>query len=106
ACPGLAGGQPTPPEGTAPPNEIGQGTAPDKPNEPPALIEGFRNARFGMSEEQVRQAVRKDFPAAPAKLSSAVHPSETTMVLSIGAAYLLANTGAARISYIFGYRSK
>jgi hypothetical protein len=79
--------------------------APGKPSEPPALIDGFRNARFGMSEEQVRQAVRKDFPAAAAKLRSAVHPTEKTTVLSIGATDLLPNTGTARISYIFGYRS-
>jgi hypothetical protein len=59
-----------------------------------------------MSEEQVRQAARKDFPAAAAKLTSAVHPSEKTTVLSIGVADLLPDTGTARISYIFGYRSK
>src|SRR4029077_19743426 len=76
------------------------------PGEPPALIEGFRNARFGMSEEQVRQAIRKDFPAAAAKLTSTVHPAEKTTVLSIGVADLLPDTGTARISYIFGYRSK
>jgi len=91
------------------PAEIRPGTAqeaPRLPGEPPATIEGFRNARFGMSEEQVRQAVRKDFPAAAAKLTSAVHPAEKTIVLSIGVADLLPNTGTARISYIFGYRSK
>jgi hypothetical protein len=106
ACPGVAWGQAAPPEAKALRSEIGQPTAPDQSSEPPAMIDGFRNARFGMSEEQVRQAVRKDFPAAPAKLSSAVHPSEKTTVLSIGAADLLPNTSAARISYIFGYRSK
>jgi hypothetical protein len=105
-CPGLACGQVAPPEAKAPPSEIRQGAAADQPSEPPALIDGFRNARFGMSEEQVRQAIRKDFPAAVAKLASAVHPSEKTTVLSIGAADLLPNTGNARISYIFGYRSK
>jgi hypothetical protein len=50
--------------------------------------------------------VRKDFPATASKLASAVHPSEKTTVLSIGVADLLPNTGNARISYIFGYRSK
>jgi hypothetical protein len=103
---GLAWGQSAPSEKQTSPDEIGQGAAPDKPSEPPALIDGFRNARFGMSEEQVRQAVRKDFPAAATKLSNAVHPSEKTTVLSIDAADLLPNTGTARISYIFGYRSK
>ncbi|MBV8119597.1 MAG: hypothetical protein JO081_06640 [Alphaproteobacteria bacterium] len=59
-----------------------------------------------MSEEQVRQAIRKDFPAAAGKISSAVHPSEKTTVLSVTASDLLPNSGNARISYIFGYRSK
>ena len=72
---------------------------------PPAQIEGFRQARFGMSEEQVRQAIRKDFPAA-GKLTSAVHPSEKTTVLSLSVADLLPHTGNAHISYILGYRSK
>jgi len=106
---GLAWGQAAPSEENAPPAEIRPGTAqeaPSLPGEPPATIEGFRSARFGMSEEQVRQAVRKDFPAAAAKLTSAVHPAEKTIVLSIGVADLLPNTGTARISYIFGYRSK
>jgi hypothetical protein len=105
---GAAWGQTRPAQETAPPSEIRQGASRDQPGppgEPPALIEGFRNARFGMSEEQVRQAVHKDFPAA-AKLTSAAHPSEKTTVLSIGVVDLLPNSGNARISYIFGYRSK
>jgi hypothetical protein len=107
--PDLAWGQIAQAEEGTTPGEIRQGIdeePPSRPSEPPATIEGFRNARFGMSEEQVRQAVRKDFPAAAAKLTSAVHPSEKTTVLSIGVADLLPNTGSARISYIFGYRSK
>ena len=86
-----------------------QGAAKDQPSPPagpPATIDGFRQARFGMSEEQVRQAIRKDFPAAAAKLTSAVHPSEKTTVLSLTVTDLLPHTGSARISYIFGYRSK
>ena len=43
------------------------------PAGPPAQIEGFRQARFGMSEEQVRQAIRKDFPGAAARLTVAIH---------------------------------
>jgi hypothetical protein len=79
---------------------------PAPPAGPPAQIEGFRQARFGMSEEQIRQVIRKDFPTAAAKISSTVHPSEKTTVLSLTVADLLPNTGNARISYIFGYRSK
>jgi len=73
---------------------------------PPATIEGFRSARFGLTEDQVRQAVRKDFPAAAAKLKGAVNPSEKTTVLSLTADDLLPGTGKAQISYILGYKSK
>ena len=79
---------------------------PSPPAAPPATIEGFRQARFGMSEEQVRQAIRKDFPAPAAKLTSAVHPSEKTTVLSLLVADLLPRTGNARIFYILGHRRK
>jgi hypothetical protein len=79
---------------------------PRPPAGPPAEIEGFRQARFRMSEEQVRQAIRKDFPGAAAKLTIMVHPSEKTIVLSLSVADLLSHTGNARISYILGYRSK
>lgn len=86
-------------------SEAEQG-APEQPSGPPATIAGFRQALFGMNEEQVRQAIRKDFPAAAGKISNAVNPSEKTMVLSLTVSDLLPNTGYARISYIFGYRSK
>jgi hypothetical protein len=57
-----------------------------------------------MSEEQVRQAIRKDFPGAAPKLTVTVHPSEKTTVLSLSVVDLLPHTGNARISYILGYR--
>jgi hypothetical protein len=79
---------------------------PSPPARPAAAIEGFRQARFGMSEEQVRQAIRNDFPAAAAKLASTVNPSEKTTILSLGVTDLLPRTGKAHISYIFGYQSK
>jgi hypothetical protein len=91
-------------ENAAPLSEAEQQPAP--PAGPPATMDGFRQALFGMNEEQVRQAIRKDFPAAAGKISNAVHPSEKTTVLSVTASDLLPDTGKARISYIFGYRSK
>jgi hypothetical protein len=73
---------------------------------PPAAIEGFRQARFGMNEDQVKQAIRKDFPPIAGKLATAIHPTEKTTVLSLTAPDLLPHSGNARISYILGYRSK
>jgi hypothetical protein len=101
-------------EETAPKTEAEQSSAkdhsgdeqPSLPVGPPAQIDGFRQARFGMSEEQVRQAIRKDFPAAAAKLTNAVHPTEKTTVLSLSVTDLLPHTGNARVSYILGYHSK
>ena len=73
---------------------------------PVATIDGFRNTRFGMSEQQVRAAIRSDFPAVASSLTSTVNPSEKTTVLSLVVPDLLPHTGKAHISYIFGYRSK
>ena len=92
-----------------PKSEVEKGIVTDRPSPPigpPAAIEGFRQARFGMSEEQVRQAIRNEFPAAAAEITRTLHPSEKTMVLFLTLVDLLPDTGNARISYIFGYRSK
>ena len=112
AC-GLAWGQAGRAEESAPGaatdqpgNDQPEKDQPSPPAGPPAQIEGFRQARFGMSEEQVRQAIRKDFPGAAARLTVAIHPSEKTTVLSLSVPDLLPHTGNARISYILGYRSK
>jgi hypothetical protein len=100
---GLACQQAAAAEDNAPKSKVEQGAIEQQSN-PPTTIDGFRQARFGMSEEQVRQVIHKDFPTA--KISSAIHPSEKTTVLSLTVADLLPNTGNARLSYIFGYRSK
>jgi hypothetical protein len=101
---GFANEPPAIAENGAPKSEAEQQSAP--PAGPAAAIGGFRQALFGMDEEQVRQAIRKDFPAAAGKISNAVHPSEKTKVLSVTVSDLLPTTGGARVSYIFGYRSK
>jgi hypothetical protein len=83
----------------------GDEAAPGQPG-PTAAIEGFRQARFGMNEEQVKQAIRKDFPEPAGKLARAIHPTEKTIVMSLTVADLLPHSGNARISYILGFRSK
>jgi hypothetical protein len=108
-CGPRAIGEATPPEAATEQPAIKDQPGKDRPSPPvgpPATIEGFRQARFGMSEEQVRQALRKDFPALAAKLTTTVHPSEKTTVLSLTVVDLLPHTGSAHISYIFGYHSK
>lgn len=76
------------------------------PSGSPATIDGFREAHFGMTADQVGEAIKKDFPAAAAKLKIATNPSEKTAVLSLLVPDLLPHSGNARISYILGYKSK
>jgi hypothetical protein len=79
--------------------------APAAPGEA-AKVEGFRSAGFGMTEAQVRQAIRKDFPVAGEKVSSELNQAEKTTVLTVYVPDLIPGTGRARISYIFGYSTK
>jgi hypothetical protein len=93
-------------EPTTPDGKHESGAARSSPTEPPATIDGFREAHFGMTQEEVRQAIKKDFPTTTAKLKTATHPSEKTTVLSITVPDLLPHAGNAQVSYVIGYKSK
>jgi len=71
-----------------------------------AKIDGFRQARFGMTEVQLRQAIKLDFPALGDRIARSTNPKEKTAILSITADDLLPDVGSARIFYILGYKSK
>ncbi len=94
-----------PQEAAAPSAAAPLGTAPGPTEE--AKIEGFRSAVFGMTEAQVRQAIRKDF-AGPSgeKITSEPHASEKTTVLTVQVPDLIPGAGRARVAYIIGYRTK
>ena len=69
-------------------------------------LTGFRNARFGMSEQDLRAVVVKDFGLKPADITSSVNPVEGTTVLTVHVASLDPAPGPATIGYILGYTSK
>lgn len=76
---------------------------------PPAAatpVDGFRHARFGMSEPELLDAIRRDFPTAAARLTRFTHLRERTTVLAVTIAELLPGAGPVRISYILGYASR
>jgi hypothetical protein len=73
---------------------------------PPYDVGGFRDARFGMSEPEVRAMIAKDFGARPADITSAVNPIEATAVLTVKLASLDPGPGSAVVAYIFGSTSK
>jgi hypothetical protein len=69
-------------------------------------INGFRSARFGMDESQVKVAVAKDFPADGAQLTSSENPAEGTHIAVLQLAALEPGPVPATVSYIFGATSK
>ncbi len=71
-----------------------------------ASVEGFRSARFGMTEAQVRKALRKDFGVKDSEITGSENAVEKTTALQITVNDLLPDSGPANVGYVFGYRSK
>ena len=69
-------------------------------------VEGFRSARWGMTEAEVKAAIRKDFNAAADKVKVERHPTERTTVLTVRVEDLLEGAGPAQVAYVLGYTSK
>jgi hypothetical protein len=73
---------------------------------PAYTVTGFRDANFGMSEQEVRAAIQKDFGLKPADITSASNPIEGTTVLTAKVPSLDPGPGPATVAYILGYTSK
>lgn len=71
-----------------------------------AKLEGFRNARFGMTEAQVRDAIAKDFKLSGDAIQRVEDPTERTSALIIKVNDLLPDSGPAVVAYLLGYKSK
>jgi hypothetical protein len=69
----------------------------------PADVQGFRSARFGMSDDEVRKAIVKDFGVKPDAIKAETNPGEQTRVLTVKVPELLPRGGAALVSYVLGY---
>ncbi|MBI1204795.1 MAG: hypothetical protein GC182_20020 [Rhodopseudomonas sp.] len=67
-------------------------------------VAGFREARFGMTERDVRAVLAKDF--GKVTISRTVNPIEGTTVLTAQLASLDPAPGPAQVAYILGYSSK
>jgi len=69
-------------------------------------VEGFRSARFGMTEVQLRAAIKSDFKQADAAIKVATHPVEQTRVLQTAVRDLVAAGSETQVHYVLGFRSK
>jgi hypothetical protein len=71
-----------------------------------AIVEGFRSAKFGMNEADIRAAITKDFAAKAEAIKTQDNPAELTHSLLVTVPDLLPNGGTAEVSYVLGYKSK
>jgi len=71
-----------------------------------ANVDGFRSARFGMSEAEVKSAIMKDFGLKADAIREQANPGERTKVLIAKVPELLPGGGVAEASYVIGYQSK
>ncbi|HWK96871.1 MAG TPA: hypothetical protein VNR39_15770 [Pseudolabrys sp.] len=69
-------------------------------------VTGFRDVRFGQSEQEVRALVAKALNVKAADIVASSNPIEGTGVLTVTAPSLEPGPGPARIAYIFGHSSK
>jgi hypothetical protein len=76
-------------------------------------VEGFRSARLNMTEQEVREAINRDFPAGAGGGTRRTGNIDTqqnrvyrTTALVISVRDVMPDTGVARIEYILGYQSR
>lgn len=69
-------------------------------------VEGFRNARFGMTEAQIRDAIGKDFKLSGDAIQRVEEPTERTTALIVKVNDLLPDSGPAVVAYLLGYKTK
>lgn len=96
---------------TTPPKRSAAAAAPGNANPATAApgaaeVFGFRSARFGMTEADVRKAIERDFRVRPDAIHEEENKAEQTHVLTVQAPEVLADGGNANVSYVFGYKSK
>jgi hypothetical protein len=69
-------------------------------------VTGFRDARFGMTEAEVRATVKKSFAVKDTDIKTGSNPTEGTALLIVRVDSLDPGPGPATITYIFGNKSK
>jgi len=69
-------------------------------------VTGFRDARSGMTEPEVRAVVKKSFAVKDADIKAAPNPVEGTTLLTVRVNSLDPGPGPATVTYIFGNKSK
>jgi hypothetical protein len=85
--------------------------APSTPAIPPVAttgdyeVTGFRSAKFGMTDPEVRAAMVKDLKITAADIKETENPTEHTHVLVATVPNLSPLEGKAEVAYVFGYKT-
>ena len=75
-------------------------------------VEGFRTARLNMTEQEVREAINRDFPTTgtgtrrTGNVDSQTNRVFRTTALVVTVRDLMPDTGTARVEYILGYQTR
>src|SRR5882672_3050273 len=72
----------------------------------PVRVDGFRGAKWGMNEAEVKAIIVNEFKIPLDKPKTEQNLNERTAVLSVSVPDLIEGAGTARVSYIFGYTTK
>lgn len=71
-----------------------------------AAVLGFRSARFGMTEDEVRDAISKDFGQSGDQIEVTTPDLARTKILRIKVSNLIEDTGDSVVTYVLGYQSQ
>lgn len=69
------------------------------------LVDGFRSAKFGMTEVETLKTIKTDFSVAKNSIRQTTNPVAGTHLLKIILDDLVPNSGQAAVTYIFGYKT-
>jgi hypothetical protein len=72
---------------------------------PAPAIDGFRGAKFGMTETEARRAIVSDFKIAPKSIVQSQNQLQHTDVLTVQVPNMVPDGGIASVSYVFGYHT-
>jgi hypothetical protein len=70
-----------------------------------SAVTGFRDAVFGMSQDQVLAAIDNEFKIQAGAVKHSLNSLQRTEALTISVPNLIPNGGTATVSYIFGYQT-
>jgi hypothetical protein len=68
-------------------------------------IDGFRTAKFGMTEPQLRSAITADFKLSAGAITKTDNQLQRTTVLTVQVPDLVPQGGIATVSYVLGYQT-